>query len=266
MSSRNSTLSPSSAATGNRPEKTAAGGAAGVEIVGFPQILYTRIFGDPDTLFVPLLDAAREAFAMSERLSSHGENQANAVMLSGMQLASSLLRDSSFSLMAKGTAHENIYTVDLTEGTLHVLTRLYAVVSRRTSFFKIEIAGKLTTGPFIARNPINGDVIMQIEEQQIRQPNFFSASLAQDCLRAQIEHERFGQSDKASGPDAHSELRLTVVTANQKVPVTLRQKEAGSNWDIIDARHQEWVGSLTPEMEKHLNAVTAFIQELFAQK
>ena len=266
MSSRNSTLSPSSAATGNRPEKAAAGGAAGVEIVGFPQILYTRTFGDPDTLFVPLLGAAREAFAMSERLSSHGENQANAVMLSGMQLASSLLRDSSFSLMAKGTAHENIYTVDLTEGTLHVLTRLYAVVSRRTSFFKVEIAGKLASGPFIARNPISGDVIMQIEERQIRQPNFFSASLAQDCLRAQIEQERFGHSDKASGPEAHSELRLNVIIANQKIPVTLRQKESGGNWDIVDGRRQEWVGSLPAEIERHLKAVTAFIQELFAHK
>lgn len=28
----------------------AAGGSAGIEIVGFPQMLYTRTFGDPDTL------------------------------------------------------------------------------------------------------------------------------------------------------------------------------------------------------------------------
>jgi hypothetical protein len=264
MSSRNSTLSPSSAATGNRPERTAAGGAAGVEIVGFPQILYTRTFGDPDTLFVPLLDAAREAFAMSERLSSHGENKANAVMLSGMQLASSLLRDSSFSLMAKGATHENMYTVDLTEGTLHVLTRLYAVVSRRTSFFKLEIAGKLVDGPFVARNPVNGEVVMQIEEQQLRHPNFFSGSLAQDCLRAQIESERFGHSDK--GPEAPGELRLTITASGNKIPVVLRQKEAGGTWDIVDGRRQEWVGTLAPDMEKHVKAVTAFIQELFAHK
>jgi hypothetical protein len=48
--------------------------------------------------------------------------------------------------------------------------------------------------------------------------------------------------------------------------VVLRQKEAGGNWDIVDGRRQEWVGSLAPDMEKHLKAVTAFIQELFAHK
>jgi hypothetical protein len=53
--------------------------------------LYTRTFGDPEMLFVPLLEAAREAFAVLERLASHGEERATAVKLAGMQLASSLL-------------------------------------------------------------------------------------------------------------------------------------------------------------------------------
>jgi hypothetical protein len=72
-------------------DKNSAGGAAGIEIVGFPQSLYTRTFGDPDVLFVPLLEAAREAYRMLDRLSTHGEERANAVTLSGMHLASSLL-------------------------------------------------------------------------------------------------------------------------------------------------------------------------------
>jgi hypothetical protein len=54
------------AAPGTKPagrSDNAAGGSAGIEIVGFPQMLYTRTFGDPDTLFVPLLEAARDAHA-----------------------------------------------------------------------------------------------------------------------------------------------------------------------------------------------------------
>ena len=70
----------------------AAGGSAGIEIVGFPQMLYTRTFGDPDTLFVPSLEAARDANKMLARLTGLGEERANAVTLSGMQLATSLLR------------------------------------------------------------------------------------------------------------------------------------------------------------------------------
>jgi hypothetical protein len=91
MSAGNLTRPAGNAGAAARPEKTGAGGAAGIEIVGFPQTLYTRTFGDPDMLFVPLLGDAREAYAMCERLAGHGENRATAVKLSGMQLASSLL-------------------------------------------------------------------------------------------------------------------------------------------------------------------------------
>ena len=84
--------SASGAKSSARSDQSAAGGSAGIEIVGFPQKLYTRTFGDPDTLFVPLLEAAREANTMLARLSGLGEERGNAVTLSGMQLASSLLR------------------------------------------------------------------------------------------------------------------------------------------------------------------------------
>ena len=162
----------SAPAGGTRTEKSAGGGAAGVEIAGFPQILFTRTFGDPDMLFVPLLDAARESFNTIERLCERGEKRESAVLLSGMQLASSLLRDSSFSLVARGLAHDNSYAVDLEQGTLLAQTRLFAVVSRRTSFFRVEITGKLNENLFSVRNPVQNTVIMQVEEERLRQPNF----------------------------------------------------------------------------------------------
>jgi hypothetical protein len=34
----------------------------------------------------------------------------------------------------------------------------------------------------------------------------------------------------------------------------------------MDGRIQEWVGTLTPEVEKNLKSVTNFIKDLFAQK
>jgi hypothetical protein len=267
MSSRNLTFSQNKLpGAGANPDKSAAGGAACVEIVGFPQILYMRSFGDPDTLFVPLLDATREAFGMIERLSGQGENRANAVMLSGMHLASSLLRDPSFSLGARGLSPENSYTVNLGAGTMHVNTRLYSVVSRRTSFFKVEIAGNISGGPFVVRNPVQGTVIMQVEEERLRQPHFFASSLAQECVRAQMEQERFGRIDETLGPEANGDIRMVVTVAGNKVPVALRRKEEGGGWDIIDGRRQEWVGALSLDMEGHLRSVTSFIQELFDKK
>lgn len=92
MSTANPSPRPQSSTQGGTfAKKTGAGGSAGIEIVGFPQTLYTRTFGDPEMLFVPLLEAAREAFTVLERLASHGEERAAAVKLAGMQLASSLL-------------------------------------------------------------------------------------------------------------------------------------------------------------------------------
>ena len=149
-------------ASAPRSDQNASGRSAGIEIIGFPQKLYTRTFGDPDTLFVPLLEAARDANKMLVRLTGLGEERGNAVTLSGTQLASSFLRDNSFSLVSLGLSHGNTYAVDLNSETLHMRTRLYAVMSGRTSFFKVEIAGKISGGTFVVRNPIHGTVIMQV--------------------------------------------------------------------------------------------------------
>ncbi|MBS1841946.1 MAG: hypothetical protein JSS69_06820 [Acidobacteria bacterium] len=248
-----------------RQEKSAGGGAAGVEIIGFPQILFTRTFGDPDMLFVPLLDAGREAFAMIERLVSHGEKRENAVKLSGMQLASSLLQDSSFSLVARGLSHENSYTVDLENGTLLVQTRLFAVVSRRTSFFKVEIVGKFGE-MFVVRNPSQNTVIMQVEEERLRQPNFFSTTLAQECLRAQMGQERFGRVEDAVTGQFHQEVRMVVPVSGNRIPIVLRQKEDGGTWDIVDDRKQEWVGTLEAGQEGPLRSLIESVKELFDRK
>jgi hypothetical protein len=247
--------------------KSAAGGAGGIEILGFPQVLFTRTFGDPDMLFAPLLDATREAFTMIDRLTAQGEKRENAVTLGGMHLASSLLKDSSFSLVVKGLSHENMYTVDLTGGVIHVHTRLYAAVGRRASFFKVEIAGKISGGsPFVLKDPVQGKVIMQVSEESLRQPNFFASSLGQECLKAQIDHERFGRVTNSLDSEASGEMRMIVMVSGNKVPVILRPKENAGGWDIIDGLRQEWVGTLTPEVESHLKSLTAFVQDLFARR
>jgi hypothetical protein len=240
----------------------AANGVACIEIVGFPQLLYVRSFGDPDTMFVPLLDSTREAFGLGKRLLAQGEDQANAISLCGMHLASSLLRDPSFSLGVRSLSPETSYTVSLETGTLHLLTHLYAVVNRRTSFFKVEVAGNVAEGPFVARDPVRGAVIMQIEEKRLRQSAFFSKVLADECVRAQINQERFGHLSGSADPEANIEVRMTVHAAGGSVPITVRRKESGAGWDVIDGRHGEQVGRASAEIEEYLNAVTGFIEEL----
>jgi hypothetical protein len=248
-----------------RPEKSVVAAAGGVDIGGFPQILLTRTLGDPDTLFIPLLDAARESHKMIGRLTSRGENRANAVVLCGMHLAQYLLQDSSFSLVARGASLENAYFVDFESDALRVNTRLYATVSHRTSYFKVEIEGKISGGPVVVRGLMNNAVLMQVEEERVRQPNFLSTTLPQECLRAQMERERFGRVEE-EGPQASNEIRLMTAINGISVPVVLRQKKGGEQWDIIDGRVQEWAGTLPLEIEQSLGQVILFIHQLLNKK
>jgi hypothetical protein len=256
-----------------RPPETAspvasgtASGPGGIKIKGFPQVLYTRVFGPPDMLFVPLLDAARDAYKSVERLTAQGQDRANSVMMGSAQLASVLLRDVSFTLVATLQSVESLYTLDLDAGTLHVQTQLFAVVSRRTSLFHVEIVGKISEGPYTVLNPASGTVIMVAEESRLRQPNSFSTWLSTECLRSQIDQERLGTLNKTQEAPTFGEVKLVVAAAGDHIPVTLQQKKEGSGWDIIDGRRKEGVGTLSPEVEGHLNAVISVLQGLFAGK
>ena len=62
-----------------------------------------------------------------------------------------------------------------------------------------QIAGKIAGGTFVVRNPVHDTVIMQVEEERFRQASFFSTTLAQECLRAQVEQERLGIMDEFAG-------------------------------------------------------------------
>jgi len=247
----------------SQPGKTTVGAVAGVEISGFPQLLYTRSFGDPDTLFVPLLDASRESCRMIERLCSQGEDRKMAVTLSTMHLVTSLLQDSSFTVVAKGASHENAYCVDLEGGTLRMDTRLYAMVSHRTSFFRIEIAGKILEGQFAIRSPLQERTLFQVSEEDLRKPNFFSALLAPECLRVQMEQERLGAASADTGQEVRGEVRMMLVLGRDVYPVVLKQNKGLKRWDIVDGRKQEWVGSLSPEAEQSLEQVVRFLRELY---
>jgi len=267
MSTRSIPASPGKSADAGPPITTStASGPGGIKIIGFPQVLYTRVFGAPDALFVPLLDAARDAYRIVERLGGQNENRANSVLMGSAQLASVMLRDASFSLVATLQTVESLYTVDLDAGTLHVQTQLFAVVSRRTSLFNVEVAGKISEGPYTVRNPATGSVIMVAEEGQLRQPNSFSVWLPTECLRSQIEQERLGPINASREAPTLGEVRLVVPVGGVHLPVTLQQKKEGGGWDIIDGRRREWVGTLASNVAEQLNEVVSALQVLFAPK
>ncbi len=154
-----------------------------VDIVGFPQVLLTRAYGDPDLLFVPLLEMARAAVTFRDRLTTHGEDRAHAITMSGIRMATTLMRDSRFSLAARSLNEENHYIVDLDCDTFSLSTRLYAEASRRTSMFQVQIAGKIQAGPYVVRGVSDQSIVLQLDEQLLRPPKLFATSLGVEFLQ-----------------------------------------------------------------------------------
>lgn len=241
-----------------------AAAAAGLEIVGFPQFLYTRAFGDPDLLFVPLLELAREAVSFGERSIALGESREQAIMMSGIRLATSLLADSSFSLSARVLTEDNQYIVDVQNETFSLNTRLYATRSRRTSMFGVEVAGKIRQGPYIVRGTGNDSVMVQIQigDQQLRQPKFFSTLLAEEFLRVKMEQEQAGAYRNIDRAQENADICLTVRVGNRNMPIILRKKEATGNWDVLDRQMCKSIGILSPQTTVHLRELLLALSEL----
>lgn len=239
-------------------------GPGGVEIAGFPQILHTRAFGHPDMLFVPLLEGAREAVNLCERLTSGGETPEHAATMSGIQLVSGLLKDSSFSLSARGMQEEHYYAVDLAAGTIRLQTRLYAEVSRRTSMFSVEVAGRIKEGLYVVRSAGDASVMLQFDEEQVRQPKFFSTILAEQCLRMKVQRDQTKHLVAPGGAEDTQEVHLIIKNANQKIPIILKQKEGSEEWEVLDGQLRARLGMLSPDTENHLRHIFAALTSMLA--
>jgi len=234
----------------NRGRTEAVASVGTVEIAGLPQALHTRTFGGLDVLFVPLLETARAMITFIDRMSAAGETRQQAVSMARIRLASEMLQDPSFTLATRDLEEDNVYTIDLENGTLSVNARLYAVVRHRTSLFKIKIDGNIAEGPYIVQNAATGSVVMQVDESQMRQPGYFTTFLPGECLRAHIEKEATSTLEKSE--TGLGEVRIMVPVNGKSVPFLLRQKEGGAGWDIIDASNNQWLGVLPQVALGHL--------------
>jgi hypothetical protein len=252
------------AVTLSKLDQEGLSGSGGVEIAGFPQMLHTSSFGHPDMLFVPLLEGAREAVILCERVTAGGETPEHAAAMSGIQLVSSLMRESGFSLSARGIQEEHHYFLDLSAGTISLQTRLYAEVSRRTSLFKVEIAGSIQGGVYAVRIAGDPSVNIQFNDEQVRQPMFFSTTLAEQCLRLQVQRDHSKRMIETSGEEHAPEVHLTVRRGNQNTPLILKKKDAGGEWEVLDGNLRARLAMLSPDAGDHLRLLLAALTSMLA--
>ena len=224
----------------------------GVDIVGFPQLLLTREFGDPDTLLVPLLKSAREALEASKSLVATGQGATQANMMAAIHLATALLKDSNFTLGSKGSQTQNDYLVDLDAKTIHLRTWLFATINKRTSTFRVNISGNLETGMFTVRGGSDDGVLAEFDEARLTQTEFFSNGLSEECLRLQMSKDHFKRFGDMPTAQTQVGVRVNLAAGNGTRPLFLKKKEQSENWEVIDEQTSENLGMLNADAAGHL--------------
>ncbi len=222
----------------------------GVDISGFPQLLMTREFGDPDTLFMPLLKSAREALEASKALAASGQGASQASMMASIHLATALLKDSNFTLGSKGSLTQNYYLLDLEAGTIHLRTWLFATVNKRTSTFLVKISGSIPTGVFTVQGAADESVLAKFDEQRLAQPEFFANTLSEECLRLQMSKDHFKRFGDLPMAQAETGVRFSLESTHGTKPVFLKKKDEG--WEVLDEQAAHRYGMLAPDLAQQL--------------
>jgi len=227
--------------------------SGGIEIIGFPQLLFTREFGDPDTLLIPLLDAAREAMNATQSLSgSHGAGS-QASMMAAIHVATAFMKDSNFTLAPKSSQPQSRYVLDLDSDSIHLRTWLYATVGKRTSTFLVTVAGNIKTGMFTVRTSAEDNVIAEFDEKRLRTPGFFSTVLPEECLQLQMSLDHFKRFGNLPVAEVEEGVKINLPMAGGMTPIVLRKKEAGNTWEVLDGRTSKRLVPLPPEAAVHLD-------------
>jgi len=242
--------------------------SGGVDIVGFPQLLLTRQCGDPDALFIPLLEAAREALVIAKGFTSQAgsESSMTASKMAGMHIATSFLQDTRFTFAPKNSPTQSHYLLDLDAETIRVRTWLFATGGKRTSSFLVTIDGNFQIGPFTARTAGDDSVIAEFDEQRLRQPEFFSTVLPEECIRFQMNADHFKRF--GSLPVAHeaSGIRITLAADGDAIPVLVRRVGSSSTYEVVDERTSTRAAMLphdaTVQLEKLLETLANIFDKL----
>ncbi|HEY2548514.1 MAG TPA: hypothetical protein VGI46_20740 [Candidatus Acidoferrum sp.] len=236
--------------------------SGGVDITGFPQLLLTREFGDPDTLLIPLVDAAREAITASKGLAASNGDVDQVGMMAAIHVATAFMKDSNFTLAPKSSQPQSRYVLDLDAETIHLRTWLYATVGKRTSTFLVTIAGNIKTGMFAVRTGTEDNIVAEFDEKRLRQPGFFSTVLPEECLRLQMGMDHFKRFGNLPVAEVDAGVRLNLPLTSGPIPILLRRKDSADAWEVLDERTTALLVMLPPEAAVHIERLLAALLKI----
>ena len=174
-------------------------------------------------------------------------------MMAAIHLATALLKDSNFSLSSKGSQTQNDYLVDLENKTIQLKTWLFATINKRTSSFRVRIAGNLETGMFTVRGGNEDAVLAEFDQNRLAKSDAFWNELSEECMRQQMGKDRFKRFGDMPTLEGEAGLRVHLAVANGVLPVALKKKPQTETWEVIDEQSSNNLGALPPEAAAQLD-------------
>lgn len=204
-----------------------------VEIGKIPKMFYTPAYGAPDVLFCSLLASAREAFDATAGHRRKEGDERDRGYFAETYMAGVLLRDENFvpARVLRNYAHH--YQLDFVSGLMKLRTELYAVQSRSTSLFSICLEGPILGRQFVARDAVTQRVLVEISEEQLLAPNFFTQQLPISAYEAQRAPSAAVSSVLAGLIDETIDLQLSVPLPN---PVTVSVHKSKGDYQAVVRR------------------------------
>ena len=158
-----------------------------------------------------------------------------------MYMAGLLLCDENFIPAAVLKTYDHHYKLDFIAGTIQLRTQLYAVAQKSASFFTIRIEGRILESTFVARHAVTDRVLVQISEEEIQKPNFFSQELPFLCFHTQRDPGLTNTSEASGLTEQSFELRLPVDISGTVKTVLVSKAKGELQGKALDSETGEYL-------------------------
>ncbi len=204
-----------------------------IEIGTIPRMFYTPAYGAPDILFHSLLTNAREAFAVAATIVQQQEKPPKDIGFhAATYMAGVLLRDENLVPARVQSSGAHLYTLDFLADTIQLRTEIYAVQQRSSALFSVKLEGRIKGSAFVVRHAVTDRVLVQVSEEEIQKPNFFTDELPFLCYHVQQDPGLAASVSTAGLVDQRLELRLSIPPVG-KVKSVVVQKDEGETQVLV---------------------------------
>lgn len=236
-----------------------------IEIGTIPRMFYTPAYGAPDILFHSLLTNAREAFAVAATIVQQQEKPPKDIGFhAATYMAGVLLCDENLVPARVQSSGAHLYTLDFLADTIQLRTEIYAVQQRSSALFSVKIEGRIKGSAFVVRDAVTDRVLVQVSEEEIQKPNFFTDELPFLCYHVQQDPGLAASVGTAALVDQSLELQLSIPLAGEVRTVLVQKGKGELQGQVRDAKTDEHLCVLPLDSLNNLGQMVEALQKVLA--